>query len=56
MRSLVRSRCAGHLWLLASALLFVLGASVLDGEGSRQLASIGVGAAIAAVAVIVAFL
>ena len=55
MRSLARSRHAGLVWLAVSAVLFLLGASVLDGQGSAHLASIGVGGAIAAVAVMAAF-
>jgi hypothetical protein len=48
-------RQCGLLWLAASALLFLLGASALDGAGARQLAAIGVAGAIAVLAVLAAF-
>ena len=48
-------RRSGLLWLVASAALFLAGASSFSGAGMKQAASLGVAGAIAAIAVIVAF-
>ena len=46
---------SAFMWLLVSALLFLLGAASFSASGSRTFAEVGVLGAIAAVAVIVAF-
>lgn len=43
-------------WLLVSAVLFLLGAAVFSSDGAKQLAEVGVFGAVAAIALIVAFL
>jgi hypothetical protein len=48
-------RQSGLLWLVASAALFLLGASGFSGAGLKDVAALGVAGAIAAVAVIVTF-
>ena len=50
-----RRRSAGPLLLLASAALFLVGAVSFNGAGKAELAKLGVGCAVAAVAVIIAF-
>lgn len=51
-----RMRGSGLLWLLASAVLFLLGAMSFNGAGMRNVAELGVGGAVAAIALVVAFL
>ena len=51
-----RMRQSGLLWLVASVALFLVGASSFSGAGMKEAAALGVAGAIAAVAVIVAFL
>jgi hypothetical protein len=48
-------RSSGLLWLVASAVLFLLGASSFNGIGMKEAAGVGVFCAIAAVAVIIAY-
>ena len=50
-----RRRSVGPLLLLASAALFLVGAASFNGTGQAELAKLGVGSAVAAVAVIIAF-
>ena len=50
-----RRRSAGPLLLLLSAALFLLGAVSFNGAGQAELSKLGVGCAVAAVAVIIAF-
>ena len=50
-----RMRSSGLLWLTASAVLFLLGASTFSGIGMKEAAAVGVFSAIAAVAMIIAF-
>ena len=51
-----RMQQSGLLWLVASVALFLVGASSFSGAGMKEAAAPGVAGAIAAVAVIVAFL
>lgn len=44
------------IWLIMSAALFLVGAATFNGHGARQLAEFGVFGAVAAIALIVAFL
>ena len=55
VQALRRMRHSGLLWLVASAALFLLGASSFSGAGMHQAAALGLAGAIAAIAV-VAFL
>ncbi len=55
VQAIWRMRSSGLLWLMASAVLFLVGAASFNGAGWREMASVGVAGAIAAVAVIVAF-
>ncbi len=55
VRAIPRMRDFGVPWLLASAVLFLVGASRFNGAGMKELAGMGVGSAIAAIAVIIAF-
>ena len=55
VQAIQRMRESGLLWLLAAAILFLVGASRFSGAGMRELAEVGVGGAIAAIAVIIAF-
>ncbi|MEO8713921.1 MAG: hypothetical protein ABI369_02805 [Acetobacteraceae bacterium] len=55
MQALHRMRWSGLLWLVASAALFLLGASSFGGAGMKEVAALGVAGAIAAIAMIVAF-
>ena len=55
VQALLRMRLSGLLWLIASAVLFLLGSASFNGAGVKQLADLGVGCAIAAIAVIIAF-
>jgi hypothetical protein len=48
-------RSSGVAWLVASAVLFLVGAAAFSGEDMRTIAAVGVGGAVAAVAIIVAF-
>lgn len=51
-----QARCLSpFVWLILSALLFLLGAASFSASGSRTIAEVGVLGAIAAVAVIAAF-
>ena len=50
-----RVRGSGVALLIVSAVLFVVGAASFEGSGMHNLATIGVGAAIAAIAVVLAF-
>ncbi len=52
---LQRLRGSGVLLLLVSAALFVLGATIFEGNDMHNAATLGVGAAIAAIAVVIAF-
>ena len=55
VQAIQRIRESGLLWLLVSAVLFLVGASRFNGAGMKEMGEIGVGGAIAAVAVIIAF-
>jgi hypothetical protein len=55
LQALQRMRESGLLWLLAAAVLFLAGASRFSGAGMQEYAEVGVGGAIAAVAVIIGF-
>lgn len=55
VQAIRRMRSSGLLWLVASAALFLLGASSFNGIGMKEAAAVGVFCAIAAVAVIIAF-
>ena len=46
---------SGVLLLVVSAVLFVLGATVFEGNDMHNAATLGVGAAIAAIAMVIAF-
>ncbi len=52
---LERLKGSGVLLLLASAALFVAGAAGFEGSDMHNAATLGVGAAIAAIAIVVAF-
>lgn len=54
IRAIRRMRKSGMLWLLAAAVLFLVGAARFDGVGMTEIAEVGVGAAIAAIAIVVA--
>lgn len=56
MQMIRRMRSSGLFWLMASAVLFLLGASSFSGIGMKEAAAVGVFCAITAVAVIIAFL
>ena len=56
MHAMRRMQRSGLLWLVASTALFLVGASGFSGVGMKEAAALGVAGAIAAVAVIVAFL
>lgn len=55
VQAIRRMRSSGLLWLMASAVLFLMGAASFEGAGLREVAAVGVAGAIGAVAVIVAF-
>lgn len=52
---IVRLQGSGVLLLLVSAALFVAGAAIFEGSDMHDIATLGVGAAIAAIAVVIAF-
>ena len=56
VQAIHRMHEAGLLWLIAAAVLFLVGASRFNGAGMKVLAEIGVGGAIAAIAMTIAFL
>jgi hypothetical protein len=49
-------RPSPFVWLILSAALFLVGAATFSGHGAKQLAEFGVLGAVAAIALIVAFL
>jgi hypothetical protein len=49
-------RPSPFIWLILSAALFLVGAASFSGHGAKELAEFGVYGAVAAIAVIVAFL
>lgn len=52
---LERLKGSGVLLLLASAALFVAGAGIFEGSDMHNVATLGIGAAIAAIAIVIAF-
>ena len=55
VQAIQRIRESGLLWLLAAAVLFLVGASRFNGAGMKEITETGVGGAIGAVGVIIAF-
>jgi hypothetical protein len=53
-RACRRIRSSGVAWLVASAVLFLVGAAAFSGEDMRSIAAAGVAGAIAVVAIIIA--
>lgn len=50
-----RTQDSGILLLVLSAILFVVGAASFEGNGFHNLATLGIGAAVAALAILAAF-
>ncbi len=55
VQAIPRMRSSGLVWLILRAVVFLLGSASFNGSGMKQLADLGVGCAIAANAVIIAF-
>ena len=56
VRSRLASGMSGNAWLVAAALLFLVGALANGAAGSRELTEIGVLGAVVAIAFVVAFM